>query len=108
MEKYISIATIACFFIYIAYQVYNVYKTDRDGVLVKTKIEFVKYLSGNDGGSTNIAFVLRANIDEKDVILKGTKSIATFYSSQLMPGEYVNIKYRDEKHFIFVFKEQAE
>lgn len=76
--------------------------------MIKAKIEFVKYLSSNDGGSTNIAFILLANIDGKEVMLKGTETIATFYSSQLMPGKYIDIKYLDEKHFFFVFKKQAE
>lgn len=107
MEKYISIATIAGFLIYIGYLFYNDYRIDKGGVLLKVKIELVKYLSGNDGGSTNIAFILLANIDGKEVMLKGTETIPTFYSSQLMPGNYIDIKYLDEKHFSFVFKEQA-
>lgn len=108
MNGFIVIITITGIIAFIGYQLYDTYRIERDGVLIKTKIEFIKYIGGNDGGSTNIAFILRANIDGKEVMLKGTEAIPTFYSSQLMPGNYINIKYVDDKHFSFVFKKHAE
>lgn len=107
MDDFIGIITIVGIIVFIGYQFYNDYRIDKRGILVKTKIEFIKCLGGNDGGSTNISFILLANIDGKEVMLKGTETIPTFYSSQLMSGNYIDIKYLDEKHFSFVFKEQA-
>lgn len=107
MNEFIGIITIIGIIAFIGHKVYNVYHIDKYGFLTKARIEFVKYLSSNDGGSTNIAFILLADIGGKEVLLKGTKSIPTFYASQLMPGEYIDIKYLDEKHFLFVYKEQG-
>ncbi|ACX87794.1 hypothetical protein F6Q07_11620 [Pectobacterium parmentieri] len=108
MSKYTVIVVVTCFLFFIFYQFYNAYKIDKNGVIVKVKIDYVNFISSNEGGSSNISFILLANINGKDKVLEGYDTVPTFYSSQLMAGEYIEIKYIDEKNYSFIFKNEKK
>jgi len=108
LKSIITSLTVVLIIIYIGYLFYKESKIERYGIITTASINESRSISSNENGSSNIFFVLSFTDDTTHEIrtVKLTKTISTFYASQLQAGMQVKIKYlkNDPKELSFIFK----
>jgi len=61
-------------------------------------------ISTDESGNTTVEYVLSFEGRK----LKDRRKIDTFYAPQIQPGEKINIVYKDDKYYLFIYDNYAK